>query len=146
MNSLFSDPLSYALLWPILICEAFRNLMVMLHVVAMEIRALRGCREAFVLLSGCEGLQNRRGRPGMKNFTHRVSCHSDFCFWENGGKLLRTRLLCENSRKLILFTDTAVIKSQSCSIKYIFGKSKQLPKAAACSVEPALWKPRALRC
>lgn len=30
-----------------------------LHEVAMEIRRLRGCREAFVLLNGCKGLQKK---------------------------------------------------------------------------------------
>lgn len=54
----------------------------MLHVVAMEIRTLRGCREAFVLLRGCKGLQNIRGRSGMTNFIHQASCQSEFCFGE----------------------------------------------------------------
>lgn len=31
---------------------AFTNLIVMVHVVAMEIATLKGCREAFVLLNG----------------------------------------------------------------------------------------------
>lgn len=77
-------PLSYALLWPTLI----RNLLAVLHEVAMEIRTLRGCREAFVLLNGCKGLQKHMwaswNKGGLMQFGFYSPSFpvSHFCFWK----------------------------------------------------------------
>lgn len=50
----------------------FRSLTTTVHVVAMEIATLKGCREVFVLLNGCKEWRNKRGRLGMFYF---------FCKW-----------------------------------------------------------------
>lgn len=139
MFSLFA-PLSYALLWPALIRAVFRNLMAMLHAVAMEIRTLRGCREAFVLLRGCKGLQNTRGRSGMKNFIHRASCQREFCFWENGGKWVSfpgSQSVSRTQKQRSLRLSPAVINT-------FVEKAGQLSKAGACSVAFVLCKLGAL--
>lgn len=102
---------------------------------------------------GCHGNQNPQRLPRRLCFIARLQgiAEHTWAFWNEelyspsvlsewilfffggGGKLLRTRLLCEPSWESICFTDreAAVITSQSCSNKYICGKSRQLPKAAA---------------
>lgn len=53
------------------IWAAFRNLIATahaVHVVAMEITTLKGCREAFVSLNGCREWQNTRGRLAWRMF------------------------------------------------------------------------------
>lgn len=81
------------------LCEiwaAFRNLMAIVHVVAMVIITLKGCREAtFVLLNGCKEWQNACGRLAWRMFDQVLICF--LCLQLivlNEDKLLRTRLLC----------------------------------------------------
>lgn len=92
------------------LCEiwaAFTNLIVMVHVVAMEIATLKGCREAFVLLNGRKEWQNTCGRLARRMFDQILIYSVSWMFLKNETKLLRNWDLCFLSQEYVLFMYTA---------------------------------------
>lgn len=82
--------------------------------VAMEIRTLRGCREAFVLLNGCKGLQNACGRPEMKDAWSGYDL-----FWERPVRVIfvfgKGRQIVQNKVVVWAFLGVDPLPWQTCS-------------------------------
>lgn len=125
-----TNPRQAAWLRPTLI----RSLSAVLHEVAMEIRTLRGCREAFCFIKSLQGfakthvgvLEQRKLHPLGFFFSEHQSRSG---FSEKRRQMAdkrRQRLRRESSQEWD--ADAAAIPSRSCRARYICGSSGRLVK------------------